>query len=325
MAKASLLLRILTSITFYGLLVVEWVVAWLLQTIFIIVAYPFTTKEQRQDVCGYIFRYITYVGVMLCSPFWRLHVLNKFPETGSTKVILMMNHLSDADPFVAVKGILPRDGAWVYKDELRKVPFGGWALANSGDLPIFFKHKKASFETVKGTVAVMMDGARRRIQRGRMLCIFPEGTRSHNPEGPLNPFRLGFFRLAMEEGAVIVPYSISGTETLWSRGSALLSPGDAYFVFGEPIEPFSFRSAEDLARHTWKVMTEMRERLPDRVAQRIAATGSDALSGAPVGVMLAETNATTRSVDNADSRGAMDTTNGKVIINGASSVHPKGE
>lgn len=147
----------------------------------------------------------------ILNPFWHVHVRNSFPDPKSHKVILMMNHLSSADPFTSIRAFFPRDGSWVCKSGLFKIPFGGWGLANAGDLCVYFRHKSESFETIKGSVGPMMDDARAKLRRGRMLCIYPEGTRNRHPEGPLCPFRLGFFSLALEEGAVIVPLAVSGS------------------------------------------------------------------------------------------------------------------
>ncbi|KAG5494747.1 hypothetical protein JIQ42_02362 [Leishmania sp. Namibia] len=277
------LLRFLCTVYLILSLAVQWILVWVMQVIFIVVSFPFTTSEFRQDICGHIFRKITFVGMDLLNPFWRIHVLNKFPEVKSTKVILMLNHLSGADPFVSIRSLLPRDGTWIAKGGLFRVPFGGWALYNSGDLAVHFRDKKTSFATVKGTVGPMMESARRCLRRGRMLCVFPEGIRNVNPDGPLNPFRLGFFSLAVDEGATIVPLALSGTEKLWPRGSALMDAADAYFSFGEPIDAKNFKSAEELSQHVWNVITELREKHPDRVALRTRQGKAQAVSpGAPV-------------------------------------------
>ncbi|KAG5470182.1 hypothetical protein LSCM4_02876 [Leishmania orientalis] len=279
----SKLLRFLCTVYLILSLAVQWILVWVIQVTFIVVSCPFTTSEFRQDICGHIFRKITFVGMDLLNPFWRIHVLNKFPEVKSTKVILMLNHLSGADPFVSIRSLLPRDGTWIAKGGLFRVPLGGWALYNSGDLAVHFRDKKTSFATVKGTVGPMMESARRCLRRGRMLCVFPEGIRNLNPDGPLNPFRLGFFSLAVDEGATIVPLALSGTEKLWPRGSALMDAADAYFSFGEPIDARNFKSAEELSQHVWNVITGLREKHPDRVALRARQGKAQAVSpGAPV-------------------------------------------
>lgn len=272
-------LRLLCTVYLILSLTVQWILVWVLQVLFIAATFFFTTSEFRQDICGHIFRKISFVGMDVLNPFWHINVLNKFPEVKSKKVILMLNHLSGADPFVAIRSFLPRDGTWIAKGGLFRVPFGGWALYNSGDLAVHFRDKKTSFATVKGTVGPMIENARGRLRRGRMLCVFPEGIRNMHPDGPLNPFRLGFFSLAVDEGATIVPLAVSGTEKLWPRGSALMDAADAYFSFGEPIDASKFKSAEELSQHVWNVITGLREKHPDRVELR--AREANAAPGAP--------------------------------------------
>ncbi|RNC30397.1 1-acyl-sn-glycerol-3-phosphate acyltransferase, partial [Trypanosoma cruzi] len=95
-------------------------------------------------------------------------------------------------------------------------------------------------------------------------AVFPEGLRSKNPEGGLLPFRLGFFKLAVEEGATIVPIAISGTDKCWPLGSVLMDSSTAYFSCGDPVDASTFRTAEELRDHVWQLITDLRESHPDR-------------------------------------------------------------
>lgn len=277
---APYLVRLLCTLYIYSSLLVQWLVTWVAQVVAMAVAYPFTTRDSRQDMCGHIFRKVSFLGMDVLNPFWKIKVLNKFPECKNKKILVMMNHLSGADPFTTIRAMLPHDGSWVAKAGLFRVPFGGWAMYNAGDLSVKFQNKKMGFATVKGSVGPLMENARGRLRRGRMLCIFPEGIRNRNPKGPLNPFRLGFFSLALEEGATIVPLAISGTEDLWMDDISILNPGTAYFSFGEAIDASKFSTAEELSQHVWNVITELRESHPDRIAYR-KAQRDDAASSAP--------------------------------------------
>lgn len=264
--------RLLCTLYLALSLIVQWVLTWLLQILFIAVSYPFTTKERRQDICGHIFRFISFVGMDVLNPFWKVTMNNKFPaippraDGGKPRLILMLNHLSDADPFVSIRTFLPRDGTWIAKGDLFSIPFGGWAMGNADDLKVVFRNKTSGFETVKGTVGPMMEAAAAKVRRGRMLCIFPEGTRNTHPEGDLEPFRLGFFKLAIDNDVTIVPLAVSGTEKMWPRGSSVMDKAEAFFTFGEPVEASKFDSAQQLADHVFKVISGMRERHPDRIA-----------------------------------------------------------
>ncbi|CCW70677.1 unnamed protein product [Phytomonas sp. Hart1] len=263
-----LIVRLFGTIFLVSTLIIQWILAWFLQVIFIIITFPFISKNKRQDGCGHIFRFVSFVGADFLNPFWRIHILNKFPPTKHDRVLLMMNHLSGSDPFLMIRSMLPRDGSWIAKSGLFKLPFGGWCMANAGDLSVKFKNKRAGFETIKGTVGVMMMEAAQKLRRGRMLCVFPEGTRNVHPEGSILPFRKGFFALAIQESAIIVPLAVSGTDRMWPVGSILINSADAYLSFGDPIEAKEFENADSLADHVWKVMNDLRESHPDQIAIR---------------------------------------------------------
>ncbi|KEG14846.1 1-acyl-sn-glycerol-3-phosphate acyltransferase [Trypanosoma grayi] len=261
---SPIIIRLIVTTYFMILMIIHWIIAWILQVILMAVTYPFVSREVQQDWCGYIFHAANFFSADFLNPFWKHHILKPFPEVKDKKLIVMMNHLSNADPFLLVRVLFPRDASWVAKDELFRVPFGGWCMGNADDLKVHFKNKKAGFDTIKGTVGVMMEEARKKLRRGRPIAIFPEGIRNKNPEGGLLPFRLGFFTLAVEEGATVVPVAISGTQDCWPRGSPLLDKADTYFSCGEPIDASMFKTAEDLRDYVWQRLTEIRESHPDR-------------------------------------------------------------
>ncbi|CBH18582.1 1-acyl-sn-glycerol-3-phosphate acyltransferase protein, putative [Trypanosoma brucei gambiense DAL972] len=259
---ANYAVRCLATVYLFLLMLIGWIGAWLLQLVVITFTYPFWTSEQRADCCALIFRIANFLSLDALNPFWKSTILRPFPNVQGKKVLVVMNHLSGADPFLMVRVLLPRDAAWVAKNDLFRVPFGGWAMANGDDLCVQFKNKKAGLETVKGTVAPMMEAARAKIHRGRMLAVFPEGARNDTPENGLKPFRPGFFTLAKEEGATIVPIAISGTDDCWPKHSFLMDVGHAYFSCGDPIATNNFNTVEELVDYVWNAVTDLRSTHP---------------------------------------------------------------
>jgi 1-acyl-sn-glycerol-3-phosphate acyltransferase len=57
-----------------------------------------------------------------------------------------------------------------------------------------------------------METARRILERGDCVVIFPEGTRKR--PGPLGAPRRGVGRLALQTGAPVVPVAVFGTEAV---------------------------------------------------------------------------------------------------------------
>nr|CCC96015.1 unnamed protein product [Trypanosoma congolense IL3000] len=260
--RGSFPVRLAATIYFIVMLCALWIVAWLAQVVVIISTYFFWTREERADCCGRIFRFSNYMAGDLLNPLWNTTILRPFPDVRGKKVIVMMNHASGADPFLMVRVLLPHDASWVAKDDLFRVPFGGWAMANADDLCVCFKDKKLGLETVKGSVGPMMEAARQKVRRGRMLAVFPEGTRNNTPSKGLQPFRPGFFKLAMEEDATIVPVAITGSESCWPRHSPLIDAGHVFVSCGDPVDAASFQTLDELREHVWNMLTDLCSKHP---------------------------------------------------------------
>jgi long-chain acyl-CoA synthetase len=80
------------------------------------------------------------------------------------------------------------------------------------------------------------------LKQGRVMIIFPEGTRSI--DGSIAEFKKGAAILSHELGVPIVPVGIRGTFEAWPRGGHFgLHPVE--FHFGDPIDPKAFAAAPD--------------------------------------------------------------------------------
>jgi 1-acyl-sn-glycerol-3-phosphate acyltransferase len=116
-------------------------------------------------------------------------------------VIIAANHRSFLDPFII--GMMARRPLYyVAKRELFAKPFVAWLLNSLGAFPI---NRGAGDEDAMGT-------ARAILERGDVVIIFPEGTRTR--PGPLGSPRRGVGRLALATGAPVVPVAVMGTEAV---------------------------------------------------------------------------------------------------------------
>jgi glycerol-3-phosphate dehydrogenase (NAD(P)+) len=116
-------------------------------------------------------------------------------------LIVAANHRSFLDPF-AIGGCLPwrRPMNYVAKVELFERRWQGWCLSRLGALPV---RRGESDEEA-------METARQIVERGGVVCIFPEGTRTRR--GALGNPRRGVGRLALQTGAPVIPTAVLGTE-----------------------------------------------------------------------------------------------------------------
>ncbi|CDJ56210.1 1-acyl-sn-glycerol-3-phosphate acyltransferase, putative [Eimeria maxima] len=185
----------------------------------------------------------------LCRPFWRQRILRPLPSGVSTKkVIVMVNHTSKVDPWVVGSILLGYPSIYVVKRSLLKVPIAGWALYMAGALSVQFTKEKGGWGTQPGSVQDMMKEALRNLYDGVLVVVFPEGTRSVC--GRLQPFKKGFFRLAVENPDIfILPIAIHNNFRLWPVTSKLLYPGTSYVAVGDLISAQGL-TAEELCNKT---------------------------------------------------------------------------
>jgi 1-acyl-sn-glycerol-3-phosphate acyltransferase len=153
--------------------------------------------------------------------YFRMHVsgAEHVPENGAA--IVAPNHKSFWDSFfVAV--CTRRHLRFMAKSELIEARYGR-LLVRLGAFPVRRgQSDEAALET-----------ARTVLRQGGLLALFPEGTRIRDPDELGHPKR-GAGRLALEEGAPIVPAAITGTEKLFL--GPLPKPRRVQIAFAAPIE-----------------------------------------------------------------------------------------
>jgi len=131
-------------------------------------------------------------------------------------LIVASNHASNLDAVVLASTLMPRLGRrlqWLGKKELFAWPIVGWIASHGGVHPV--DRSTADVEAYRL--------AKRILDEGHALFVFPEGTRSH--DGALGQGRDGVAVLALRTGAPIVPIAIAGSYAVWPRGQRLPHPG----------------------------------------------------------------------------------------------------
>jgi 1-acyl-sn-glycerol-3-phosphate acyltransferase len=158
--------------------------------------------------------------------------LEKLQRNG-TGQILMANHLSMFDHW-AFLSYLPFQFRFAAKSSLFKIPFLGWHLKRSGNLPVYFENPR---QTLKGYQKVA-----KKIRAGTSLVIYPEGERTF--DGRIVRFKRGPFLLARTSEAPIIPVTIIGAHRRLKRGSAIIRPGKMELIFHDPIEFVEYKEFE---------------------------------------------------------------------------------
>lgn len=122
-------------------------------------------------------------------------------------------------------GYLPAQLRIAAKREVFHIPFLGWHMQRSGQIPINRGSTAESIESLRR--------AARLLGGGVSAFLFPEGTRTR--DGSLQPLKKGGFRLALESGLAVVPVTINGTRRAMPRGSMVLRAGPVEMHLGTPI------------------------------------------------------------------------------------------
>jgi 1-acyl-sn-glycerol-3-phosphate acyltransferase len=170
---------------------------------------------------------------VLLGPLLRLYCrptiegLEHVPADGGA--IFASNHLAVADSFFLPLKV-PRRITFLAKREyftepgilgrIKKIFFTG-----VGQVPV---------DRSGGSAAqAAMDTAIRLLNEGKLLGIYPEGTRS--PDGRLHKGKTGVARMSLEAGVPVIPVAMIGTDKVNPIGSRMWRPHHVHVKIGEPL------------------------------------------------------------------------------------------
>ncbi|MCC7364428.1 MAG: (d)CMP kinase [Dehalococcoidia bacterium] len=190
---------------------------------------------------------------------WKAEGRENVPRTGA--LIVVSNHLNNADPPILASGVARRRIHFMAKVELFRMPFGIFPRLY-GAFPV------RRFESDLGAMLT----AERILRRGGVIGMFPEGHRSRT--GRMGPTHPGTAMIALRAGATVLPCSIVGTEQLRNPLVVLRKP-KVEIRIGEPIP------VPKVKRPTEQQVSELTTRITEAIAAllppdyRPAYTGSD--------------------------------------------------
>lgn len=183
-----------------------------------------------------LYRIGRFMFRMMFSLFFRLRVIGRenVPKEGA--VVLCANHTSLLDPPL-LGTPLKRKVHFMAKAELFDIPLLGTIITKVGAFPV--KRGGVSKESIRLAITL--------LKEGRMMGIFPEGTRSN--AGGMG--KKGAASLALKSGAAVVPVAIIGQYSLFRPMK---------IVYGKPMDlsEYAAASSEDLEKATEAIMTTIR-------------------------------------------------------------------
>jgi 1-acyl-sn-glycerol-3-phosphate acyltransferase len=225
-------LAMVLSVLFYGIAIV--VPGWFL---------PVGYADHVATAWG---RLNVWLQRVICGLEVNVVGLENLPNNGPC--IVMSKHQS-AWETIALRGLLRPDQSWVLKLELTRIPVFGWGLRLARAIPI---DRSAGRRAVLTLVEEGLD----RLEQGRCVIIFPEGTRT--APGERRKYGLGGAVLAERSGVPVVPIA-HNAGVFWRRRGVKKYPGIVQVRVGAPIAT--------AGRKASAIMADVEEWIEDRQSE----------------------------------------------------------
>jgi 1-acyl-sn-glycerol-3-phosphate acyltransferase len=181
----------------------------------------------------------------------------------SGPAILVVNHISHADPFPVGLFVFdrPRTMRFLGKASLWKLPVAGLIVRRIGQIPVY-RHSTRARDA--------LDAAIKAVQQGKCIIIYPEGTCTRDPELWPMQGKTGAARLALATGAPVIPIANWGAHRIHHPHTKKWRPTfrtPVTVAAGPPIDLSAFAGAEPDPQ----VLSEMTDLIMRRLRDDVAA------------------------------------------------------
>ncbi|MCI9234001.1 MAG: 1-acyl-sn-glycerol-3-phosphate acyltransferase [Bacilli bacterium] len=161
-----------------------------------------------------LYRFARPIITVLFKIFFTPKIIGRDNIPNSGRIILAGNHTSNFDCLLLISST-KRSIHFLAKKELwkgpKKIIFG-----NMGLIPVDRTKKDHS----------SLEKAEAYLKEEQLIGIFPEGT-TEKEKMKMLPFKMGAIKMARDTNTEIIPFSITGDYSLFSRNLKI--------VFGKPI------------------------------------------------------------------------------------------
>jgi 1-acyl-sn-glycerol-3-phosphate acyltransferase len=184
----------------------------------------------------WLFKYVLLGPLLSLIGRPKVEGLQHIPSSGPA--ILASNHLAVMDsfylPLVVRRRITFLAKAEYFTGTGLKGWFNRWFFNAAGQVPID--------RTDADAAQAALHTAQRLLGEGKLLGMYPEGTRS--PDGRLYKGKTGLARLALETGVPVIPVAMIGTDVVNPPGTTMLRFGRVTVRFGKPMDFSRFEGLE---------------------------------------------------------------------------------
>lgn len=201
----------------------------------------------------YVSKMLLYFFVKICFNL-RMSGFEKFPDT--TPFLIVSNHASLVDPPLVGALCKKHPVSFMAKTELFNKFLGWWSRG------------VGCIEVKRGENAVTsLKEALRRLKQGKVVAIFPEGTRSE--DGSLQEAKRGIGFLVDKAAVPVVPVFIEGTSKAFPKGGGINFGQEVTVVAGDPIMPQELKAAAGSGKKDYNAVSSL-------VMEHIASLKSNA-------------------------------------------------
>ena len=175
----------------------------------------------------------------------KLKIIGEENLLGRRAAVYVSNHTSYMDVPVIFAAVPFQFRILAWK-ALWPIPFIGWYLNRSGQLPIDTRNPRASVSSMAAAAKV--------LRSGMPLFLFPEGRRTL--DGKLQPFQPGAAYLAIRAQVPLVPIALSGVYGLLPIHTHHFFPGELTVNIGQPIETagMTMQQVDELTARLWEAI-----------------------------------------------------------------------
>lgn len=185
------------------------------------------------------------------------------PKQGG--VLIVANHTSDFDPVAVGLYLIYGAGRWgrfLGKVQLFNTPGLGWLARSCGQIPVERNSERAKDSLGAAKVA---------LSAGKLVGIYPEGTKSSDPERWPMECKTGAARLALESDVPVIPVGQWGSHLFMpshKRGFPMVFSRRHVFsaIAGDPIDFEDLRSQP----LTKEVIEEATLRIVEAITEQVA-------------------------------------------------------
>ena len=176
--------------------------------------------------------WLSHWFVHLCLKLkYRLRISGREHLPAQGGAVIASNHCSYLDPPVMCASVHNRIVHFMARDTLFSNFLARWYFPRVAVIPL--DRTRGDLGALKKALAA--------LKEGKVLGLFPEGTRS--PDGQMHAAKGGIGFLIAKSEVPVVPLYITGTYEAFPKGASKFRPGRIVARLGPPIPPEEIRAA----------------------------------------------------------------------------------